>query len=352
MMKNVFVAPCSTDYAPGSIQLVPPCGSNWQSPLQTANRQLLGRGALFIIMLLFCTFTTLYSKGQGNQWIIGEWNGVYFGEKSKITKTFDTRLQITKVNGAQFEGVVQCILPSDTTVRLHTRVTGRVYSNYIMTKLKDVVYFKDPPGQYTWAKNCNACDSMKYSFEMKEDSILLQGERRCDTLCSIVARYAKSIESLKYKAAFLYEHDLTARMPVKTAGTSIHLFRPIAGDSLKPRNFLAGRAVNPPTRYIINADSAELRLMDNGIVDGDTISIFYNGQLIVQRLGLKEKPFTIKLPIFKGYPNHLVVYAESLGTYPPNTALIQVSYGKKEESFLLSSNLSKSGSIELVNNSN
>jgi hypothetical protein len=89
--------------------------------------------------------------------------------------------------------------------------------------------------------------------------------------------------------------------------------------------------------------------MDNGIVDGDTISIFYNDQLIVQKLGLKEKPFIIKIPIYQGYPNRLVIYAESLGTFPPNTALLRLIYGKKEESFLLSSTMAKSGSIELYN---
>jgi|GEM_PF-3133827 len=299
---------------------------------------------------ILCTFKIF---AQENQWIVGEWNGVYFGEKSKITKTFDTRLQITKVKGSQFEGVVQCILPSDTTIRLHTRLTGRIYDGYLMTRLKEVVYFKDPPGQYTWAKHCNACDSMKYSWSQVGDSVVLQGERQCDTLCDIIARYSKSIESLKYKAAFLYDPDITARRLVKTTGTtSINFIRPIARDSLVGRDFLAGRAVNNATRYIIDADSADIRLMDNGIVDGDTISLFYNGQLIVEKLGLKEKPFVIRLPIFKGFPNRLVIYAESLGEFPPNTALVQVRYGKKEESFLLSSNMSKSASIELVNNGN
>jgi hypothetical protein len=42
-----------------------------------------------------------------------------------------------------------------------------------------------------------------------------------------------------------------------------------------------------------------------------------------------------------------VIYAESLGIYPPNTAYVRILYGKKEQSFLLSSTMSKSGSIEL-----
>lgn len=302
-----------------------------------------------LVICLVSMLTALSGFGQDNQWIAGEWKGVYFGEKSKLTKTFDTRLQILKVNGSQFEGVVQCMLPTDTTIRLHTRITGRIYPHYIMTKLKEVVYFKDPPGQYTWAKHCNLCDSMKYTWKKEGDSVVLQGERRCDTLCNIIARYSKSIGSLVYKAAFLYDPDITPRrLTTKTAGTSFTFIKPIYKDSLVGRDFLAGRAVNTATRYMINADSAEIRLMDNGIVDGDTISLYYNGQLIVQKLGLKEKPFIIKVPIYPGYPNRLVIYAESMGTFPPNTAYVRILYGKKEENFLLSSNMSKSGSIELV----
>ena len=328
---------------------------------------------ILVLIRLVCLLIVLNGYGQENKWLTGTWSGVYFGEKSKITKTFDTRLLISKVNGSSFEGMVQCILPSDTSVRLHTRITGRIYAHHIMTKLKEVVYFKDPPGRYTWAKHCNLCDSMKYSFEKVGDSVVLQGERRCDTLCNIVARYSKNIGSLVYKAAFLYDPDLsprklnakTAATPVNTANTSsvggttaktasvvngFNFIKPVYKDSMVGREFFAGRTVNTPNRYVINADSVEIRFMDNGIVDGDTISVFYNGQLLVTKLSLKEKPYIVKLPLFPDYPNRLVIHAESLGEYPPNTALVRMIYGKKEQSFLLSSSMSKSGSIELMNN--
>jgi hypothetical protein len=323
---------------------------------------------VLVLIRLVCLLTVLNGYGQENKWLTGSWSGVYFGEKSKLTKTFDTRLQITKVNGSWFEGIVQCILPSDTTVRLHTRITGRIYARHIMTKLKEVTYFKDPPGRYTWAKHCNLCDSMKYSYEKVGDSVVLQGERKCDTLCNIVARYSKNIGSLVYKAAFLYEPDITPRnvtaktvgattnitntnaaVTAKTAGASFSFVKPVYKDSLVGRDFFAGRAVNTPNRYVVNADSAEIRFMDNGIVDGDTISVFYNGQLIVTKLSLKEKPYIIKVPLFPDYPNRMVIHAESLGVYPPNTALVRIICGKSEQSFLLSSSMSKSGSIELVN---
>ncbi|HUP10688.1 MAG TPA: hypothetical protein VM187_00705, partial [Niastella sp.] len=332
---------------------------------------------ILVLICLVCLLTVLTGYGQESKWLTGTWRGVYFGEKSKLTKTFDTRLQITKVNGSSFEGIVQCILPGDTSVRLHTRITGRVYAHHIMTKLKEVVYYKDPPGRYTWAKHCNLCDSMKYTFDKEGDSVVLQGERRCDTLCNIVARYSKNIGSLVYKAAFMYDTDLSARKfdtktvatPAKAANTAttggvtaktanvnnnvlsppvldtktlatplqaadtstaggvtaktgnvtnaFNFVKPVYKDSMVGREFFAGRTVSTPNRYVINADSVEVRFMDNGIVDGDTISVFYNGQLIVPKLSLKERPYIMKLPLYPDYPNRLVIHAESLGEYPP-----------------------------------
>jgi hypothetical protein len=135
----------------------------------------------------------------------------------------------------------------------------------------------------------------------------------------------------------------------KTGGATFDFVKPVYKDSLTGRDHFAGRSVATPNRYVINADSVEIRFMDNGIVDGDTISVYYNGQLIVPKLSLKEKPYIIKVPLFPDYPNRLVIHAESLGEYPPNTALVRIISGRKEESFLLSSSMSKSGSIELMN---
>jgi hypothetical protein len=135
-----------------------------------------------------------------------------------------------------------------------------------------------------------------------------------------------------------------------TVANGFNFVKPVYKDSLVGRGFFAGRTVTTPNRYVINADSVEIRFMDNGIIDGDTISVFYNGQLIVPKLSLKEKPYIIKLPLFPDYPNRLVIHAESLGEFPPNTALVRIIYGKSEQSFLLSSSMAKSGSIEMMNN--
>ncbi len=51
---------------------------------------------ILVLIRLVCLLTVLNGYSQENQWLKGTWKGVYFGEKSKLTKTFDTRLQIVQ----------------------------------------------------------------------------------------------------------------------------------------------------------------------------------------------------------------------------------------------------------------
>ncbi|MFT3912164.1 MAG: hypothetical protein QM737_22245 [Ferruginibacter sp.] len=87
------------------------------------------------------------------------------------------------------------------------------------------------------------------------------------------------------------------------------------------------------SRIVVHTRNITLNVYDNGIVDNDTVSIFYNGKLIAGKKGLSEKPFTIKLELDEDAPTHeIVMFAENLGTIPPNTALIVVTVdGKRYE---------------------
>jgi hypothetical protein len=77
------------------------------------------------------------------------------------------------------------------------------------------------------------------------------------------------------------------------------------------------------TELLLTADSVSISFYDNAEIDGDTISIYLNNLLIHQNIGLKDKPFTIKLATKDlQADNELVMVAENLGSIPPNTALL------------------------------
>jgi hypothetical protein len=56
------------------------------------------------------------------------------------------------------------------------------------------------------------------------------------------------------------------------------------------------------------------------------------------------------LPINSDEINELVMYADNLGTIPPNTALMIVTDGNKRYEVRVTSDLKKSGTIRFVRN--
>jgi hypothetical protein len=76
-------------------------------------------------------------------------------------------------------------------------------------------------------------------------------------------------------------------------------------------------------------DSLVLALYDNGEVDGDTVSVVMNGNVIIPKQGLTTKAFR-KTIYTKDLPDsiQLVMYAETLGSIPPNTGLLVVHDGE------------------------
>ncbi|HMC99793.1 MAG TPA: hypothetical protein VKH37_06565 [Ferruginibacter sp.] len=80
----------------------------------------------------------------------------------------------------------------------------------------------------------------------------------------------------------------------------------------------------------INVKNITLNIYDNAIVDGDTVTIFYNGKLLVDKQLLSTKPIVIDLALDeKASKQEIVLYANNLGSIPPNTALVIVYAGDK-----------------------
>lgn len=95
--------------------------------------------------------------------------------------------------------------------------------------------------------------------------------------------------------------------------------------------------------------SVKVDLYDNGEVDGDSISLFYNGKLLLSHKRLNTKAITLNITVENDNSmNELVMYAENLGTIPPNTALMIVTDGTNRYEVRITSDLQKSGAIRFV----
>ncbi|MEO6638294.1 MAG: hypothetical protein ABIN25_08450, partial [Ginsengibacter sp.] len=99
----------------------------------------------------------------------------------------------------------------------------------------------------------------------------------------------------------------------------------------------------------ISEGKFKIDFYDNGEIDGDSISVFYNGRLVISHQRLSDKPvsLTLSLDDLNG-DNVVTMYAENLGTIPPNTALMIVTDGDKRYEVRITSDTEKSGSVIFV----
>jgi hypothetical protein len=100
---------------------------------------------------------------------------------------------------------------------------------------------------------------------------------------------------------------------------------------------------------IRGTDTIRVVLYDNGEIDGDSVSLYMNNELILQHLRLTAEPKELLVPIDKSLPvNRLVLFAENLGKLPPNTALMEVTVHGKTYELFLSTDYKRNASVEFA----
>lgn len=101
---------------------------------------------------------------------------------------------------------------------------------------------------------------------------------------------------------------------------------------LKPAASLVDGRISIPSETIyFKSDSLSIALYDNGEVDGDTVSVIINDEMFIAKQGLKSSAFrkTFYVPKQDNDSLLVVLYAENLGKYPPNTGLLQIKDGEE-----------------------
>jgi hypothetical protein len=102
------------------------------------------------------------------------------------------------------------------------------------------------------------------------------------------------------------------------------------------------------TEIPVSGDSIELRFYDNAEIDGDSISLFLNDQLLFKNIRLAEKAYTIKISVKElATDNELIMVAENLGSIPPNTSYMVAIVGDKRYEAKLASTENSSALIRL-----
>jgi len=101
---------------------------------------------------------------------------------------------------------------------------------------------------------------------------------------------------------------------------------------------LVGRENKLVKKIITNSKNISIDLFDNGTIDNDTIIVFDNKQLLVNKKRLSYKAIHLEFNFTENLTEHeVIIVAHNMGTVPPNTALLLFKDGKNRQEYFITS---------------
>jgi len=114
-----------------------------------------------------------------------------------------------------------------------------------------------------------------------------------------------------------------------------------------PAKTIGGRTSEFAQTVYFKSDSLMLALYDNGEIDGDTVSVYMNGTALLSKQGLRASAIRKTIYLFAPGTDEftLVLFAENLGKYPPNTGLLVVRDGDEVYNVRFSADYQKNAGV-------
>lgn len=101
-------------------------------------------------------------------------------------------------------------------------------------------------------------------------------------------------------------------------------------------------------RIVADTNVVELEIYDNAEVDGDSITLFLDDQVVLAGRKISTQPIRQTIVLDDNKSSQMLrMYANNLGSIPPNTALMIVRIRDRKYEVFLSADLEKNAVIEL-----
>ncbi|MDE3254006.1 MAG: hypothetical protein KGO92_14475, partial [Bacteroidota bacterium] len=100
---------------------------------------------------------------------------------------------------------------------------------------------------------------------------------------------------------------------------------------------------------LLESPNITIALYDNGEIDGDIATLLLDGKVIIDKHPLSTKPAIISLLLSNGKEEHVLeMFADNLGSIPPNTALVVLTCNQKRYEINLSSSEKINEGVKLI----
>jgi hypothetical protein len=96
---------------------------------------------------------------------------------------------------------------------------------------------------------------------------------------------------------------------------------------------------------LVPSENVRIELYDNAETDGDSVSIYLDDRPVLLQQLLSTKPIVTNLLVTKGKQHKISLFADNLGTIPPNTALMVIIAGSLRKYVFLSADYNANAAV-------
>jgi len=111
---------------------------------------------------------------------------------------------------------------------------------------------------------------------------------------------------------------------------------------------IGGRKVEVNEEVKVTGRKIKIKVWDSQVQDGDIISIYLDDKKVIDRIYLLLKPQEFEIDLPPGKEHYLTVYADDFGKAEPNTAMVLISDGLREQTIDLVAGRSKQESVKII----
>ena len=181
--------------------------------------------------------------------------------------------------------------------------------------------------------NIKKVATQPYEFNELMQDCIARDKKKTDTIIKVVSPKPK--DSLPPPVV-----KIIVPQKQKDSVPPVVVQTPVKKDSIAIPKSITQRKNVEQSRLEVNVKTINLKVYDNAIVDGDTVSILYNGKMLLTHQLLSEKGIELNIELDEKQTRHeITLFAENLGSIPPNTALIVITAGKKRYELFASASL-------------
>jgi hypothetical protein len=258
---------------------------------------------------LFASFSAAAQVNMG-----GTWKGVL---KDSLG-AFDYSLRITKIVNGEVSGTG---LSGNQTLFCETNIKGSLKNGHLIIYEAEII-------RTNYKNKETVC---LLGFDLTLNNKILSGTFRPVT---------NEASCLPGTAALQYEvlPDALAKVSVTTTITT----------AKKPAPTYQDRKLSLIKEIIIDADAAEIQLFDNGVVDGDSITLTDNNQEVFTKALLSTTPLKYSFNNKETNTHTIAFVADNLGSIPPNTGLMVVTANRQRWEIFFSSDFQKTSYVKIV----